>query len=187
MKDKLQLLINSEANLTNSAFARMLEINPATISQILAGRNKPSYELLHKILLRFPNVSADWLMADRGEMLRDASLTPSGIPRSGKDLLSDAVDPVSDLISSEVVLPRTIGNAASSATAGIQGSIFDTFQTVDASRTDAEPSQSASAARDANATVSSSAVTTSSHSGVSVERVVIFYTDKTFDTYVPKK
>ena len=89
MKDKLQLLIDSEENLTRSGLAKLLGINPATISQILAGRNNPSYELLQKILQRFTNLSADWLLLDREPMLRDPSLTPSGMPRRDATPQSD--------------------------------------------------------------------------------------------------
>ena len=167
MKDKLQLLINSESNLTRSAFAKMLGINPATISQIMAGRNKPSYELLQKILLRFPNVNPDWLIVDRGEMLRDASLTPSGIPHGGM-LLPDAAD------DSETV-----------------AGVLDVDMPADASpfrQTDNQPKPAAvpsqgSAAND----ISDAVMTAAPHTGVPVERVVVFYADKTFDTYIPKK
>lgn len=86
MRAKLELLINSEANLTQSGFAEMLGIQPATVSHILSGRNKPSCELLQKILTRFPNVSADWLLLDNGDMLRDKSKTPSGMPLAQQSL-----------------------------------------------------------------------------------------------------
>ena len=52
-------------------FARILEINPAIISHILAERNKPGVDLLQKILSKFPQVSPDWLLLDSGEMFRN--------------------------------------------------------------------------------------------------------------------
>lgn len=70
MKAKLQHLIKSEG-LTASRFAEMLEIQPAGVSHILAGRNKPSFDLLQKILRRFPKINPDWLLLDSEQMYRE--------------------------------------------------------------------------------------------------------------------
>lgn len=61
-------------------FARILEVNPAIISHILAERNKPGVDLLQKILDKFPQVSPDWLMLDRGDMFRSNNETFSDNP-----------------------------------------------------------------------------------------------------------
>ena len=52
MKEKLQQLMKSEG-LTSSRMAEILGIQPSGISHILAGRNKPGFDLLQKILRRF--------------------------------------------------------------------------------------------------------------------------------------
>ena len=54
-----------------SQLAEQLEINPAGISHILAGRNKPGFDLLQKILRRFPRINPDWLLLDSDKMYRD--------------------------------------------------------------------------------------------------------------------
>ena len=51
MKEKLQQLMKSEG-LTSSRMAEILGIQPSGISHILAGRNKPGFDLLQKILRR---------------------------------------------------------------------------------------------------------------------------------------
>ena len=56
MREKLLDLMKSEG-LKSSQLADMLGINPAGISHILAGRNKPGFDLLQKILRRFPRIS----------------------------------------------------------------------------------------------------------------------------------
>ncbi len=76
MKEKLQLLM-TRLQLKPGQFARILEINPAIISHILAERNKPGVDLLQKILDKFPQVSPDWLMLDRGDMFRSSNETDS--------------------------------------------------------------------------------------------------------------
>lgn len=50
-------------NLTASAFADEIGVQRSSMSHILSGRNKPSLELIQKVLTRFPKVSADWLIA----------------------------------------------------------------------------------------------------------------------------
>lgn len=77
MKEKLLNLMKNE-KLTQSRLAELLEIQPAGISHILAGRNKPGFDLLQKILRRFPQINPDWLLLDSTQMYRDhASATNS--------------------------------------------------------------------------------------------------------------
>ena len=67
MEEKLRILMQSE-NLTASRLAEILEVKPAAISHILSGRNKPSFELLCKIVNRFPQINPYWLLGDAEEM-----------------------------------------------------------------------------------------------------------------------
>ena len=70
MKDKLELLLR-ETQLNATSLARLLEIQPSGISHILSGRNKPSFDLVVKILRAFPDVNPDWLLLDSTEVWRD--------------------------------------------------------------------------------------------------------------------
>lgn len=72
MRDKIDLLLKTK-RLSATSFARMLEIQPSSISHILSGRNKPSYDLVVKILRAFPELNPDWLLLDSSEMFRDKS------------------------------------------------------------------------------------------------------------------
>ena len=67
MDGKLRILMQSE-NLTASRLAEILEVKPAAISHLLSGRNKPSFELLCKIVNRFPQINPYWLLGDAEEM-----------------------------------------------------------------------------------------------------------------------
>ena len=60
MKEKLQELLDRE-NLRPGQLAERLDVNPASISHILKGRNKPGIEFLQKILRAFPKLNPDWL------------------------------------------------------------------------------------------------------------------------------
>ena len=67
MNEKLRILMQNE-NLTASRLAEILEVKPAAISHILSGRNKPSFELLSKLVNRFPQINPYWLLGDAEEI-----------------------------------------------------------------------------------------------------------------------
>ena len=55
MKAKFEFLLKNKG-LNATSLARMLEIQPSGLSHILSGRNKPSFDLVVKILKAFPDV-----------------------------------------------------------------------------------------------------------------------------------
>ena len=54
-------------------FAASLDISLAVLSHIASGRNKPGVELLQKILLKYPSISAEWLLIGSGTMEKQKS------------------------------------------------------------------------------------------------------------------
>jgi len=51
-------------------FASEVGISAATMSNILAGRNKPSLEVMQKVLARFRMLNTEWLILGTGSMYR---------------------------------------------------------------------------------------------------------------------
>ncbi len=72
MKQKIVQLMKSEG-LSSSRLAEILEIQPSGVSHLVSGRNKPSFELLQKILRRFPNINPYWLILEDENMYRQDS------------------------------------------------------------------------------------------------------------------
>lgn len=63
LNDKIkQILI--EKNLSPSHFADEIGVQRSSISHILAGRNKPSFDIIQKIVKRFPDLGYEWLMEE---------------------------------------------------------------------------------------------------------------------------
>jgi transcriptional regulator with XRE-family HTH domain len=58
---KIELLIQKK-QMSSSQFADKLGIPRSSISHILSGRNKPSLDVVQKILLNFPEISAEELL-----------------------------------------------------------------------------------------------------------------------------
>lgn len=71
MREKLLKLMKYE-KLSSSRLAEILGIQPSSISHILSGRNKPSFDFLVKILRRFPTLNPDWLLLDSDQMYRQS-------------------------------------------------------------------------------------------------------------------
>jgi plasmid maintenance system antidote protein VapI len=55
----------------SSKFADEIGIQRAVISHITTGRNEPSKDVIIKILERFPDINPDWLLLGRGNMRRN--------------------------------------------------------------------------------------------------------------------
>jgi transcriptional regulator with XRE-family HTH domain len=81
MKEKIEFLLRNKG-LSSTQLARMLEIQPSGISHILSGRNKPSFDLVVKILRAFPDINPDWLLLDGEQIFRTGESAPS----SGGDI-----------------------------------------------------------------------------------------------------
>jgi transcriptional regulator with XRE-family HTH domain len=61
IKDRIYIIIKDN-HLSPSSFADKINANRSSISHVLSGRNKPSLDLLEKIVLNFPNVNSYWLL-----------------------------------------------------------------------------------------------------------------------------
>lgn len=68
-RERLMKLMETEG-LNAKQFASEVGIQAGTISNIVNGRNKPSLEVLQKVLHRFRTVSSDWMVLDSGSMYR---------------------------------------------------------------------------------------------------------------------
>lgn len=67
MIERIRQLISEQA-LTSAAFADKLGVPRSTISHILSGRNRPSLEMVYKILDAFPELRTEWLVRGEGLM-----------------------------------------------------------------------------------------------------------------------
>ena len=161
MREKLLDLMKNEG-LKPSQLAELLGINPAGISHILAGRNKPSFELLQKILRRFPRINPDWLLLDSNQIYRSETTNriseiPSGKTPAGNDGMDNTLFGNAANVGSKAGSPG-IGSAGSTVVSGAASGAQKTASNIP---------------------------TAGGHSNVGVKRIVIFYDDQTFETYTP--
>jgi transcriptional regulator with XRE-family HTH domain len=68
-RERIEKLMKS-MNLSARQFASEIHVQPGTISNMMGGRNNPSYEVIKRIMERYPTLNPEWLIAGRGEMWR---------------------------------------------------------------------------------------------------------------------
>jgi len=92
MVERIRQLLEAR-KLTPTQFADAIGVARPIVSHILSGRNKPSLEVVQKVIEAFPDLSLAWLLRGAGEMLATspapADVKPSPTaPSSGKGSMS---------------------------------------------------------------------------------------------------
>ena len=67
MVDRIRKIMDKEG-LNSASFADKIGVSRGTITHVLSGRNNPSLEVVQKILETFPAVSTDWLLTGKNPM-----------------------------------------------------------------------------------------------------------------------
>ena len=70
MKDRLIKVLN-HFGLTATRFADEIGVQRSGISHIISGRNQPGYDFIVKLLTRFPEISAEWLLLGKGTLIKE--------------------------------------------------------------------------------------------------------------------
>ena len=92
MKDRLQKFLYAE-NISQSLFADTIKVARASVSHILAGRNKPSYDFIINTMDSYPRLNIEWLIKGIGKMYRtDLESTPRDTASQNISLFSPIED-----------------------------------------------------------------------------------------------
>ncbi|RRB06919.1 helix-turn-helix transcriptional regulator [Larkinella rosea] len=76
VNDKIkQVLIDK--NLTPSYFADEIGVQRSSISHILSGRNRPSFDIIQKIIRRFPELGYDWILEEDQPLSTNVNQRPT--------------------------------------------------------------------------------------------------------------
>jgi len=98
MKDRIILLIKAK-NLTAAQFADEIGVQKSSISHIISGRNNASLDFIQKVLLRYPDVSMDWLMFGKGPIFRSIETSPNANNDGHYEAVTSVNKPPVDLFS----------------------------------------------------------------------------------------
>jgi transcriptional regulator with XRE-family HTH domain len=72
MKERIIEFLKRE-NKSSAQFALEIGVQPSSISHIISGRNNPSLDFIMKMLSKYSDLSADWLLFGKGQMSRETT------------------------------------------------------------------------------------------------------------------
>lgn len=75
MNTRLQQFLSAE-NISQAQFADTIEVARASVSHVLAGRNKPGYDFIKNIADHYPKLNLDWLINGKGKMYKEMIAAP---------------------------------------------------------------------------------------------------------------
>ncbi|HOT14591.1 MAG TPA: helix-turn-helix transcriptional regulator [Bacteroidales bacterium] len=148
MQERLVQLMQAK-QLNAAKLADLLGIQRSGLSHILSGRNKPGYDFMEKLLLKFPDLNAEWLILGKGNMLK----------------LS--VNPIQDIFSAN----NEVNNAANVVNSE-EAPVYNTIQ---------KPSKPVNLDKVTDVNLLKNV------ENKQIERIVLFYSDKSFSEYSPEK
>jgi transcriptional regulator with XRE-family HTH domain len=70
MKERILKLLDDE-KLSATKFADRIGVQRSSISHIISGRNKPSFDFISKTIEKFPDINVEWLITGKGNMYKD--------------------------------------------------------------------------------------------------------------------
>ena len=122
MNRRFQTILDLE-NLSPAQLADRLGVQRSGISHILSGRNKPSFELLQRVVQSFPEISAEWLITGNGKPLKEQNQAAASGAASGatSSATSSATSGAANSRSSGTTPSTTSGSNNSSTSGTISG------------------------------------------------------------------
>ncbi len=90
IRNRIQRFLDSKG-MRVQELAERIGVQRSSISHIMSGRNKPSFDLISKFLNAFPEISAEWFITGKGSMYKkpvQQALFPEHIVReeNGEDI-----------------------------------------------------------------------------------------------------
>ena len=76
MNQRLQQFLSAE-NISQAQFADTIDVARASVSHVLAGRNKPGYDFIRSISEHYPALNIEWLITGKGKMYKQESPAPT--------------------------------------------------------------------------------------------------------------
>jgi DNA-binding XRE family transcriptional regulator len=156
MVERIRILLESR-QLTPTQFADAIGVARPIVSHILSGRNRPSLEVVQRILAAMPDLAMPWLLNGTGDMLVATPAAPPtvGAPASARPEVSSlpvATPPMSPVAAPAAVWPESVAPqgavstpppvAPTPVTGSISSQTADSLLETQLARPDASPAAS---------------------------------------------
>jgi len=127
MNNRLAQFIQAE-NISQAQFADSIGVARASVSHILAGRNRPGFDFIESMSRRYPSLNLEWLITGRGKMYKNREDPPVEAPTMA--ISNDSTAPVTpiqepsaDTVTPKLDLPKANSLDKLSKTTGHQRNI----------------------------------------------------------------
>lgn len=106
MNNRLQQFLAAE-NISRSQFADTINVARASVSHILAGRNKPGWDFITSMMKHYPNLNIEWLLNGTGKMYKTTpDIKESPIREEDDETLQDNLFSIASPAPEKPVSPR---------------------------------------------------------------------------------
>lgn len=208
MLERINRIIE-EKQMSTTQFADYINIQRPTMSHIISGRNNPSLDIVMKILTAFQDIDSNWLMFGDGEMYKNESLKEENSNNDSEKPVShntkqaqDMMDLFSTEETAEELEEAEIKNTdQSEVKSSLQEPINDieeiksgTLQNIKSEiREEDTPvyynSKTGISDSPENSNIGNERKETENHhkkEEKQIQKIVFFYTDKSFSEYYPE-
>lgn len=145
-------------DLQPSKLADDLGISRPMMSHVLSGRNKPNIEIIMKILSKYPDLNPEWLNGNAPNMFREGASHESYLQESKQE--------------NKYITPTIQPNSTQN--------LFNNQQEIEEEKTKYQEKQQESRQEHNEVQQKKS----KKSEGKTIEKIIVFYTDKSFDTYL---
>lgn len=92
MHDRLKQFLTMEG-LSPARFAEVMGIQRSGISHLLAGRNKPSFEFIQRMMTAYPDINYEWLILGKGRPYKSDRPLPEKVENATLFTETEESDP----------------------------------------------------------------------------------------------
>ena len=92
MHDRLKQFLTMEG-LSPARFAEVMGIQRSGISHLLAGRNKPSFEFIQRMMTAYPDINYEWLILGKGRPYKSDRPVPEAAENATLFTETEVSDP----------------------------------------------------------------------------------------------
>ncbi len=171
MKERIGQIMQYKG-LNASQFAEAIGIQRAALSHIMSGRNNPSLDVVSKILDVFKEINPDWILFGKGDMKRVSDKETPPYDKSF-DLFTDEEQQKMlekhDIQESSGQEAKTIEFSPEISTGNIEQDLDSDIKSAKEPNSTEKPIQF------------------NEKQAKSIEKMVVFYSDQTYEIFVPEK
>jgi len=191
MVDRIKQVMDYEG-LTPAVFAETIGINRSNLTHIFSGRNQPSLDLAKKILTAFPEIKTEWLIMGMGEMLDSPENKVESAKPTARFVQTDLFSGETPDTPAQPVAHQTIPENQSTASENHRSERMVHDSKPNKDNVEVETQKSIPSRRTTRNVANIPTETPKRQQKINsqevktVQKIVFFYSDNTFETFYPQ-